>query len=105
MMKTGKPIHNLDTLEKEIYRQQLKLKDSAKQLRDDLDYCRENFFTLARNTVKKERSKEDKSSSFFDHLFRNEHVRAAVTGITDRITDHTAEAVNHLIDRLFQKHK
>jgi len=104
-MKDRPHIHNLDTLEKEIYRQQLLLRDSAKQLEKDLDYFRENFIKLARNSIKKERNKEEKTSSFFEHMFKNEHVREAVTNITDRITDHAAEAVNQLIDSLFHKHK
>ncbi len=104
-MRTNKHIHNLDTLEKELYRLQLSSKESAKKLKDDLEYLRENFFTLAKNSVKKEKKKEETQSTFFDSIFKNEHVRETVSGITNKITDHTAKAVSDLIDRLFQKHK
>jgi hypothetical protein len=98
-------IHNLDTLDKEIYRQQLVLKESSKKMEDDLAYVRDNFFTLAKNSIKKERKKEEGGSSLFDRLLRNDHVQEVVSGITDRITDHASKAISHLVDRLFQKHK
>ncbi|NOT50221.1 MAG: hypothetical protein HOP10_02980 [Chitinophagaceae bacterium] len=104
-MKNSNQIHNLDTLEKEIFRQQLISKKTSRQLEDDLDFFRDNFFSLARNSVKKERKKEEDNSSFFEHIFKNDHVRQAVDSITGRITDHASEAISRLIDRLFQKHK
>lgn len=100
-MRNKNRIHNLDTLEKEIYRQQLISKESVKKLENDFNYLRSNFFRMARNSSKKEES----NSSFFDHVFSNDHVQKVVTGITDRITNHAADAINHLIDRLFKKHK
>jgi hypothetical protein len=104
-MNANKHINNLDSLEKEIYRLQLTANESAKQLEKDLEYLRDNFFTLTKNSLKKERIKETGSSSFFDHLFKNDHVQEAVSGITDRIANNVAEAVNHLVDRIFKKHK
>lgn len=104
-MKKYKHIHNLDTLEKEIYRQALLAKKSQKKLEENLEYLNHNLFTLAGNFWKKEGIKREGNSSFFDQVFANEHVQQAVSGMTGRIADHMAEAVNHLVDRIFQKHK
>jgi hypothetical protein len=102
-MKKPHRIHSLDTLEKEIYRNELLAKEQAAKLEKDLDLLKNDFFDLARNSMKSK--KEEKGSSFTERLFRNEHVRETVDGITSRITDHAAEAINGLIDRLFHKHK
>lgn len=103
-MKHSNSIHDLNSLEKEIYRLQLEANVLAKQLEKDLDHLRSNFFSLAKNSFKKEK-KEEGSPSFFDKLMKNEHIKGAVSGIADRITGHAAEAINGLIDRLFKKHK
>ena len=104
-MKSTKHINSLHSLEKEIYRLQLASKELTRLLEKDQDHLRDNFFKLAKNSIKKERNKVEDNSSFIDHLLNNDRVKEAVSGITDRITDHTTEAINHLVDRLFQKHK
>ena len=104
-MKINSHIDNLDALDKEIFRQELATKEPKRQFEKDQDHLRDNFFTLAMNSIKKDRRKENGHSSFLDHLFNNDHVKETVSGITDRITDHANDAINNLIDRLFQKHR
>lgn len=102
-MKKSPRIHSLDTLEKEIYRNELLAREQARKLEEDFELLKNDFFTLTRNSLK--RKKEDKEGSFTERLFKNDHVRETVDGITNRITDQAAEAINRLVDRLFQKHK
>ena len=102
-MKNKQRIHDLETLDAEILRQQLDLKESSQKMESDIRYMRNHFFKIARNSLKKEAAEYD--ASFFDPLFKNDHVRHAITGITNRIVDHTGEAIGNLIDGLFAKHK
>ena len=103
-MRANNDIHNLDTLEKEIYRQQLILIESQKQLKNDMAHIREHFFVLAANTIKQEMNKGERRSAFFDICFRNEQVCKIVSGIKHRIPNHAVVAVDGLIEKLLKKY-
>ena len=46
-----KNIHNLDTLEKEIYRLQLKTKNTAEKLNDNLEYLQDHYASMTMNSI------------------------------------------------------
>ena len=98
------PIRNIDQLDKEIYRQELLVSKTAKELDEKLAYLRYNFITLAKNSIKKKRKKDERDHSFFDPIFKNEKVKEFVAGVTDRITDRAGAAIDILVDRMLKKY-
>lgn len=100
-MRHSRHIHNLDTLDKEIDRLKIVVGDSEKQLANDFSYLKDNFCSLTKNSIRKERHRDN--SSFFDHIFKTDRVRSAVSAFTDRISDQVESRIENLIARIFKK--
>ncbi|HEY6504802.1 MAG TPA: hypothetical protein VIZ28_12555 [Chitinophagaceae bacterium] len=105
-MKRTRKIHNLDTLEKEIYRLQLEAKNTEEKLDRNFDHLRDNYSSMFMNSFfSSRRNKEEGRSSFFDSFFKNENFTAAINKVTDHIANRAAEGIENLVDKIFQKKK
>jgi len=105
-MKKAKNIHNLDTLEKEIYRLKLEARNIEIKLDKNVEYLQYNYSSMFMNSFFHKRKHEEKErNSFFDSIFKNEAFNTTVNKITDRIADRAADAIDSLIDKIFHTGK
>ena len=104
-MKKAKNIYNLDSLQREVYRLKLEAKRMEEKFDRNIEDLQENYASMAMNSIlHKCRNKENGKNNFFDSFFENYGVRA-MNKIGDRIAEKAAEAIDGLIDTLFQKKK
>jgi hypothetical protein len=103
-MKSSR-IHNLDTLEKEIYRLQLHSKKLEDKMDDHFTYLRENYGRMARNSFfgKKEGIKETLGASISSSFFNNERLQNALDKIVNHLVEKATEGLDALIEKLFDK--
>ena len=101
-MKKTKHIHNLDTLDKEIYRLQLETMKMEQRLGRSFEYLQENCASLLMNVIFRRRKKSE-SSGFFSSFFHNDNFKSAFNRITDRLAGKAAEGIEVLLEKLFRK--
>jgi hypothetical protein len=105
-MKKAKNIHNLDTLDKEIYRLKLEAKNIEDKLDDNFEKLRHNWFSMSMNSIfHKKKNEESSKSHFFDSFFKNDGFNAVVNKITDHIANRASDGIDSLIDKIFHKKK
>ena len=105
-VKKAKNIHNLDTLEREIYRLKLEAKNIEEKLDRNLDHLQDNCFSMTMNSVfGKSRQHDESKGGFFDSFLKNESFNAAINKMTENIADKAATGIEILIDKLFHKNK
>jgi hypothetical protein len=105
-MKKAKNLHNLDSLEREIYRLTLEAKNIEEKLDNNLAHLEENFSSITMNSFfGKKKNRENEQASFFTSLLKNEKLTTVVDKITDRIADRAAEGIDKLLDKMFHKKK
>ena len=105
-MKNTASIHNLDTLEKEIYRLKLEVRSIEKSLDNNFEHLQQNCSSMFMNSFfQKKKHEEKERNSFFDSFFKNENFNGFVNKVTQHITNKASEGIDDLINRLFQKHK
>jgi hypothetical protein len=101
-MKKVKNIHNLDSLEREIYRLKLETKNIEEKLDHNLEHLHENFSSMAMNSFFRKNKNEEKDNIFGSFL-KNEKLNTFVNKITDHITERAEEGIDKLIDKIFHK--
>jgi hypothetical protein len=103
-MKASK-IHNLDTLDKEIYRLKFYGKELESRMDDNLGYLKDNYGRMAKNSIfsKKEGVKETLVDGIAGSFIKNERLQQAIDKIVDHLVDKATEGIDVLIDKIFQK--
>lgn len=104
-MKHNTPIHNLDSLDREIDRLQAELQETEKELAAQWQYLRSHgssFFTPA---WWKQPGSREKNEMHDGRLFSSEKLNHVVDTIIGRLTDRAAEKAEHWLDRIFGKKK
>ena len=97
-------IHNLDTLEKEIYRLELEIRNKEEKLKSNMDRLQNNYGSMFRNSFFSKKEKKDHSwSGFFHLLFGEDPLKTVLSSATERISENTAQKINALIDKLFRR--
>jgi hypothetical protein len=105
-MKKAMNIHNLDSLEREIYRLKLEAKNIEEKLDQNLEHLHGNFSSIAMNSFFHEKkNKEEEKDYIFGSFLKNEKLNAFVNKITDHITERAEEGIDKLIDKIFHKKK
>lgn len=105
-MKKVKNIHNLDTLEKEIYRLKLEARNIEAKLENNFDYLQQNYSSIFMNSFSSKKKQErEKKNDFFDSLFKNENFYSAINKVTEHIANRAADGIDSLIDKIFHKRK
>jgi len=102
----AKNIHNLDSLEKEIYRLQLAAKLIEEKLDHNFDHLHENFSSMAMNSFfcsKKNKSSE--KDNLFSEVLNNEKLNSVLSKVTDRMAERAADGVTKLVDKIFSRKK
>ncbi|HEX2628450.1 MAG TPA: hypothetical protein VHM26_05555 [Chitinophagaceae bacterium] len=101
-MSTASSIHNLDTLEKEIYRLQLEAAAKEKQLEENVDWLRHN----ARQMIIDElfcRKRRQTSADESAHNGKHERWKNFFDRMAEQFADRAADGVENLINKLFNK--
>lgn len=104
-MAKAKRIHNLDSLEKEIYRLKLEAKYSSEKLSGRLEYLQQHYASMTANSFfgrrdeKKSSGPTSEKESFFHSLFENKNVQDGINSFLDRFAAKATEA----LDKLFCK--
>jgi len=102
----AKNIHNLDSLEKEIYRLQLEAKHIGERLDDNIEHLEENFSSIAMNSIGcNKKSKSGENGNPFTEFFNNDKLNSVVSRVTDRIVERAAAGIDKLVDKIFSKKK
>ena len=105
-MKKAKNIHNLDTLEREIYRLRLEAKNIEEKLDRNLDHLQANYYSMTMNSIfGKSKQSDEGKSSFFDAFLKSESFNAAINKMTESVANKAAAGVEALVDKLFNKNK
>ena len=99
-MKKVKPIHNLDSLEREIYRLQVEAMNVEKKLSANMDYLQENAGKIFINTFICKRT-TNKTGQFF----KDEMINSLVRTIADRIAGRAADSIDSIVEKLFHNRK
>lgn len=104
-MKSSR-IHNLDSLEKEIYRLKLHSRKLEDKMDENFTHLKENYGRMARNSVfgKKDGSMKDAlGAGISGAFFRNERLQQAIDKIVGHLVEKATEGIDALIDKLFKK--
>ena len=98
------PVHNLDTLEREILRLRLKAKATEEELEKNMDYLRENYtaflFHSFTNTKKNQGSGKH---TLLELLLKNEQLNAALNKLSEHVANKASGHIENLVDKLFKK--
>ncbi len=101
-MKKQKRIHNIESLEREIFRLRLESRDQEKKIADNVDKLGEKGFSLFMNSLFCKNPRSTGSNNKENHsFFRNEKLNSIVSNLTDRIADRVAGGIGALADRIF----
>jgi len=103
-MKKTKSIHNLETLEKEIYRLKLATKNIEAKLDSNLDHLQENYWSMTMDSFFcKDGNKKDDTNSFRKNFFKNEDLKAAANTIAGNIADKASKRLYGWLNSFFGK--
>lgn len=103
MKKTGN-IHNLDALEKEIYRLKLEAKNIGDHLDSNIDHLQKNFYSIAANSFNcHSKPKQEKANGFWQAFFNNESFKSSMSNISASIAGRAAEKLNEVLEDLLSK--
>jgi hypothetical protein len=101
----GKNINNIDSLEKEILRLQLKANDSERKLERQFEKLMSNFGSMVFRSFRRRKEERKGSGSFADSILGNEKVNSVVTDLGEKVAAKLSGSLERLVDRLFGKSK
>ena len=102
-MKNIKKIHNLDTLEGEIYRLKSDAKNIEEKLDKNLDHFQENYWSMTMDSFFCKGNKKDDTNSFRKNFFKNEDLKAAANTIAGNIADKASKRLYGWLNSFFGK--
>lgn len=103
-MKKISQIHNMDSLEREIYRLELQAKDIERKLDHNLDRLQQNYVSMTMNSFfKDEKRDEDKRNGFWKSLLANQAFTAAMHSIAGNIANRAAGELNEWMNKTFKR--
>lgn len=103
-MKKTKNIHNLDTLDREIYRLKLEAKGTEDKLDKNLDHLQENYWSMTMNSLFcRDDNKKSGENSFWKNVSKHEDFNAAVNTIAGNIADKASEGLHSWMKNFFSK--
>jgi hypothetical protein len=101
-MKEKKDIHNLDSLEREIYRLKLQAKNMEGKLDKNLDYLQDNYLSMTMNSFF---CKDDGKKNGDGSNFKHEGLNATINTIAGNIADKASERLHSWMNSFFGKSK
>ncbi len=105
-MKKTNNIHNLDTLQREIYRLKLEARNMEEKLNQNMDYLQKNCGSMTLNSFfHKSRQNENSKRSVYDSFIKSDICKTVVSKIKDRVAGRAADSIDSMIDKLFNSKK
>src|SRR5690349_4849997 len=105
-MKKKDTIHNLDTLEKEIYRLRLEARLKEVHLSENWDQLIRDFPEVLTNSIFcRESANENGKKTFGQKLFNNDRRNAFLDRFFEKFSDRITEKLDELLEKVFQKRK
>jgi hypothetical protein len=96
-MNASQPVHDLDSLEKEILRKKLELKEKEERLRRNLDDLQGNYLSyLSGSFFSRSKKSNGGKKQFFDSI---------ISRVADKTADRAAETIDRLLNKLWKKKK
>ncbi len=104
-MAKRQKIKNLEALNTEIYRLQLKAKNTADNLDKNFDHFQHHYASMTMNSFfKKSASGGEKvKEKIFHSVWENEKVQEGLGKIIDHLADKAAEGLSHIVDRILHR--
>jgi len=105
-MKQRKKIHNLNTLDGEIYRLKSEAQNIEKKLDKNLDYLQNNYWTMTMNSLLRQiDNKKYGENSFWKNFFKHDGVNETINTIAGNIADKASEGLHSWMNNFFSKKK
>jgi len=104
-MKKKDTIHNLDTLEKEIYRLKLEARLKEARLTDNWEQLIRDFPEMLTNSILCRRSGQNGKETFGQKIFNNEKRSAFMDRIVEKFSGRVTEKLDELFEKVFHKNK
>lgn len=99
-------IHNIDTLEKEIYRLKLKQKDQESDIRRGIsDLRRQGLLRVFGSAIFGKKKQAEEKENAFSSFTSNEKLNRFLGRLTNDLTDRFADQVDKIINGFFGKKK
>ena len=103
-MNEQRQIHDLASLEREIFRLRCEARDKEKKIRENLDNLGKNVASLFINSLFCNRSSSAGPAKTAGHsFFKNEKLNTIISHISDRVADRASEGIENFMDRIFRK--
>lgn len=101
MAKAYPEIHNLESLDREIYHLQLEARKLEDQLDQNIDYLQENYGKLLRRSLfNKAASATEHSGSFRGQLFHSFMQNEKVQGVLEKVLETVGNKLAEFVDKL-----
>ena len=108
---TKKKIRNVASLEAEIVRLNLRAIELENKLEDNVDQLKDNFGSMAFNSVFKRKNTPYGSSASGNHFWSafttrvldNENLQSNIGNVVERFVEKLSEGVENLFGRIFKK--
>ena len=97
-MKKSGTIHNLDGLEKEIYRLQIEAINTEKKLSGNIDWLHHNTSEIILRSLLRRKRKFSRQNEGALHFFKNEAVNRFVSALAERIAIRAADSLDGLVN-------
>src|SRR5437870_1380368 len=103
-MKKAKNIHDLDSLDRELYRLKLEAKKLEEKLDHNLDHLQENYLSMTMNSVFfRHENKKNGDNGFWKSFVRNEGFNSAVNTIAGNVASKAAEGLTDWMAKFVNK--
>jgi hypothetical protein len=102
-MSIAKDIHNIDSLERKIYRLKLEVKNIEESLDDNFIHLQKNFSSMVMSSFLSGWKKENRGGGLFNSFIKNEAAATFFNNITAHIGDQVMENIGRLINRAFYR--
>jgi len=102
MAKAYPEIHNLDSLDREIYHLQLEARKIEDKIDDSLEYFQENYGKMLRRSLfNKASSATEQNGSIPGQLFHSFVQNEKVQGVLEKLMDVAAAKVSEAVEKIF----
>lgn len=104
-MKRKDTIHNLDTLEKEIYRLKLEARLKEVRLTENWEQLLRDFPEVLTNSFFCRKKENENGKTPGQKLFNNERRSAFMDKLFEKFSDRLTEKLDELFEKVFHKSK
>jgi hypothetical protein len=98
-------IKNVDALEKEIYKRKLRLREIEKNLGHNVDQLRDNFGSMALQTILGAGKKNPVSitGNLMMTVMNNEKLQSSLAEFVERLAEKIGDGIHRVTDKILRK--